>query len=172
MGATRLEPWFRRFAAAVPSDRAIVEVGSWLGAGTRFLVRDSGPLIVYDGFRATASEVVKAAKFGVELKEGQDTLPFVRSHITSPAVTFVKGKLRHATYDGPAIGLYVDDASKQPDLWKHSMQIFEPWFVPGETILVLQDFDFAPCKAQRQYAKKWTLLEREIGGTCAAVFRC
>jgi hypothetical protein len=172
MGATRLAPWLTRFAAEVPPERAIVEVGSWLGAGTQHLVRERGPLYVYDRFQATQSEVAKAAAFGVTLAAGQDTLPFVKSHVTSPTVRFVKGNINKARYKGPAIGLYVDDASKLPELWEHSMKTFERWFVKGETILVLMDYHFPPCDAQREYAEKWMLLEERVAGTCAAVFLC
>lgn len=172
MGSTRLASWLTSYAAAVPHNRSIVEVGAWLGAGTRYLVRDAGPLYVYDRFVANESEVEKAAKFGVTLKVGQDTLPFVKSHITSPTVRFVKGNISSSAYKGPKIGLYVDDASKKPDLWQRSMNTFEPHFVKGETILVLMDYGFEPCDAQRAYAKRWTKLEENVGGLSAAVFRC
>jgi hypothetical protein len=149
---------------------AIVEVGAWLGAGTQYLVRTDGPLFVFDRFRTVESEVTKAAAFGVNLKVGQDTLPFVKSHIGSRNVRFVKGNIRNARYTGPPIGLYVDDASKRPPFWNSSMRTFEPHFVSG-TILILMDYDFEICECQRSYAVKWQMLERRIGGTCAAVFR-
>lgn len=170
MGSTRLAPWLTRFSSAVPPEMAIVEVGAWLGAGTRYLVRERGPLFVYDKFKTVDSEVPKAAKFGVNLTAGHDTLPFVKAHIGSPNVRYFKGDIKHARYKGPPIGLYVDDASKRLRLWNSSMKTFEPHFVSG-TVLVLMDYDFEICGCQREYAVKWEMLERRIGGTCAAVFR-
>lgn len=170
MGAEKLATMLRDYADAVPADQAIVEVGAWLGAGTQYLVRDSGPLYVYDGFEANSSEVAKAAKFGVTLTAGQDTLPWVKSHLPK-GIHFRKGNLKRSQYDGPPIGLYVDDASKSAKLWARSMQTFEPHFVQG-TVIVLMDYHFPPCEAQRRYAQKWDVLVPDVPGTSTAVFRC
>ena len=170
MGAAKLAPWLTEYAKNVPDSQAIVEVGAWLGAGTRYLVRENGPLWVFDHFRATASEVEKASKFGVELKKGQDTLPWVKAHLPKNGIRFMKGDIRTAVYKGPPIGLYVDDASKSEKLWRHSMQTFEPHFVSG-AILMLQDYWFPPCGVQREYASKWEMIVENIPGTSCAVFR-
>jgi hypothetical protein len=170
MGAEKLAPWLTEYAQSVPSDRAIVEVGAWLGAGTRYLVRENAPLYVYDGFQANHSEVEKAAKFGVKLEFGQDTLPWVQAHLPQ-GIHFIKGNLKQSRYNGPEIGLYVDDASKAPKLWRHSMETFEPYFVKG-SVIMLMDYHFPPCTAQRQYARKWQVMVEHIHGTSCAVFRC
>ena len=170
MGSGTIAPWLKEYASAVPPEQAIVEVGAWLGCGTQFMARPKGELFSYDRFKASKSEVWKAKAFGVDLTVGQDTLPWVKSHLPE-GITFTKGEIMNATYNGPPIGMYVDDASKQPELWAHSMQVFEPHFAEG-AILFLMDFDFAPCKAQRKYAKRWTLLDRKISGTSCAIFKC
>lgn len=170
MGAEKLAPLLRDWAALVPPEQAIVEVGAWLGAGTQYLVRENGPLYVYDGFQANRSEVEKAAKFGVALTVGQDTLPWVKKRLPD-GIHFRKGNLKQSQYDGPPIGLYVDDASKSAKLWTRSMQTFEPHFVEG-TVIVLMDYHFPPCTAQRDYASKWKVLIEGIPGTSTAVFRC
>ena len=169
MGGAKIAPWVKQYVSHVTPGRAIVEVGCWLGAVTEHLV-GSHPVFVYDAFEATQSEVEKAKAFGVKLYEGQNTLPMVRE--TVPGPWYIKGDIMDAGYAGPPIGLYIDDASKRAKLWNHSMSIFEPCFVPNETVLFLMDFDYPPCVEQREYAKKWTLLERRIGDTCCAVFRC
>lgn len=168
MGSRKIALWLTEYAAAVPGSQAIVEVGAWLGAGTRYLVRERGPLYVYDRFEASLSEVEKAAKFGVMLTFGQDTLPWVKGRLPE-GIHFVKGDLQHSRYDGPPIGLYVDDASKSEKLWSRSMRTFEPHFVKG-TVIVLMDYHYPPCRAQRDYARKWNLKVPHLPGVSAAVF--
>jgi hypothetical protein len=169
MGSGTIAPWLDKYASEVPEDQAIVEVGAWLGCGTRFLIRPKGELFVYDRFKASKSEVWKAKAFGVHLTPGQNTLPWVQSHLPE-GIHFIRGEIMKATYDGPKIGMYVDDASKQGKVWHHSMQVFEPHFAEG-AILFLMDFDFAPCTVQREYAKRWKMLERHLAGTSCAIFR-
>ena len=169
MGGRKIASWLRRYADQVPKEQAIVECGAWLGGGTQFLTRPAGDLHVYDRFIANDSEAKKAFAFGLVLIPGQNTLPYVKSRLPK-SVKFHKGELLKATYKGPPIGLFVDDASKQPKVWANTMAVFEPHFVSG-TILVLMDYDYPPCECQRDYSKKWELVEREIGHTCAAVFK-
>lgn len=168
MGGGTIGPYLREYAQSVPPHEAVVEVGAWLGGGTQYLVRN-GPLFVYDRFKATKSEVEKAAKFGVTLAHGENTLPRVRELV--PDAIYTRGDIREAEYHGPTIGLYVDDASKRRAAWKHSMKVFEPHFRDG-TIICLMDHDYPMCEAQREYAKRWTMLHRYLNGTLCAVFRC
>lgn len=169
MGGAKIAPWLKRYVEHVTPGRAIVEVGCWLGAVTQHLV-GGHPVYVYDAFEATPSEVEKAQTFGLELKAGQNTLPLVKEFVPGP--WYIRGDIRDASYAGPSIGLYIDDASKRQKLWDHSMSVFEPYFIPGETVLFLMDFDYPLCEAQREHAKKWTLLERGVGGTSCAILRC
>jgi hypothetical protein len=168
MGSGTIAPWLKEYASAVPPEQAIVEVGAWLGCGTQFLVRMNGELFSYDRFRASQSEVWKAKAFGVHLTVGQNTLPWVQSHLPE-GIHFIRGEIMKAAYDGPKIGMYVDDASKQGKVWHHSMKVFEPHFASG-TIIVLMDYWFRPCSAQRLYARKWQVVEERLPGTSGAVF--
>lgn len=169
MGGLKIADWLRRYAAAVPTDQAVVEVGCWLGGGTQFLVRPEGALHVYDRFTASWQEVEKAKAFGITLKLGENTLPRVKASLPA-GIKFYRGEVAKARYRGGTIGLYVDDACKRAPMWARAMRIFERHFISG-TILVLMDYDFEPCECQRRYAVKWELLERGIGDTCAAAFR-
>lgn len=169
MGAGKIAPLLQKHAAKVSEDQSIVEVGSWLGRGTRCLLRQKGELFVYDRFRASQSEVMKAKAFGVHLTARQNTLPWVKSHLPE-GIHFRRGEIMKATYSGPQIGMYVDDASKQGKVWNHSMRVFEPYFVKG-AILFLMDYDFPSCTVQREYSKRWTMLDRKVNGTSCAIFR-
>jgi hypothetical protein len=148
MGGREIGPLLREYAAGVKPGRAIVEVGSWLGAGTAQMalgVLDAGnevPIHCYDFWRATASEVAKAARAGVILETGEDTLPLVMDYLADYDVEigFHQGDIRKATWIPQPIGLYVDDAAKREDAFLHVMQTFSPWFIPNETVVVLMDY--------------------------------
>lgn len=186
-GGVEIGPWLEEYAAKVPPGSAIVEVGCWLGAGTAMLSLGAKraaetEIHVFDRFQAGPSEVIKAARFGVELKKREDTLERVMRSLSAfeaPTV-FHKGDLMTAEWIPTiSIGLYVDDASKREAEWRHSMATFSPAFIPGETIVVLMDYHFDE-KAGEQYAaqKRWIaehknsfeLICERMGGTSAAVF--
>lgn len=185
MGGREIGETLMRLAADIPEPgQAIVEVGCWLGSGTAHLAigaRQSGaPIHVYDRWTATGAEVEKAARFGVTLEKGGDTLPRVRENLEpfGSDITYHKGNLRHATWHGQPIGLYVDDASKQPDSWRHVTRTFLP-HIPVGGFLVLMDFYFFE-KAGPQYKAQWRWMvgqkERfkcwgdHVEGTTAAIF--
>lgn len=148
-GGAEIGPFLRQAARAVPNGTAIVELGSWLGAGTAQLAMGARghatpPAIhVYDKFRATEGEVAKAARFGLTLKQGQNTLPIVRGHLApfGVDVTLHRGSLWDADWTGGPIGLHVDDAAKTRDIFLHVLRTFGPSWVPGVTVVVLMDFD-------------------------------
>jgi hypothetical protein len=167
MGGAKIGPLVAKQLEGIEG-RAVVEVGAWLGGLTQHIAHHR-PLYVYDKFISTQSEVEKAKRWGVDLAEGQDTLPLVRSWLPK-GINFVKGNLRYSEYDGPPIAIYIDDASKHPEVWKRSMETFEPHF--ENTLIYLMDYHFPPCEVQREYAKKWTMVTQNIKGTCCAVFRC
>lgn len=149
-GGVAIASELRRFAAATPDGTAIVEVGCWLGAGTAQLAlgvagRPDPPVIhVYDRFEASASEVEKAAAFGVRLRSRQDTLPVVRDLLApfGAPMQFYRGSIDGHGWNGGPIGLYVDDAAKQPHDFHHVLRTFGPSWVPGVTVLVLMDFNY------------------------------
>jgi len=150
MGGTEIGPALRELASGCAPHTAIVEVGCWLGAGTwelsqgALLNGDDPTIHVFDRFRASRSEVEKAAAAGVHLKEHMDTLPVVRKflHAAPTAIKFNKGDLFAARWGGGPIGLYVDDAAKTEMTFSHILRVFGPHWVAGKTCLALMDFHF------------------------------
>jgi len=169
-GGKEIGLWLERYAAWVPDNSAIVEMGSWLGSGTAFLAMGAmitgAPIHVYDRFNcASDEEQLKARVQGVELAIGQDTLPLVRAKLDKFPVqihwhqlTFRPGKAGIAWND--KVGLYVDDLTKTDENWEAAMKIFQPFFIHGETVLILMDFHFDQVAgwaygAQRRWATKY-----------------
>lgn len=151
MCAHQIGQELRQFARQAPDDTVIVEVGSWLGAGSAWLslgVRerpapDTVAIHCFDRWRINAAEAVKAERKGFpELAEGTDSLPFVRRQLTpfGVALHFHQGEINAARWDGTPISVYVDDACKTPRQFRYVMRTFGPAFVPGSTVLVLMDF--------------------------------
>jgi len=146
MGGAKIAPHLRAAAASVAPGHCAVEVGVWLGAGTVEIARGLHPdaeLHCFDRFCATADEVRKAKRFGVRLRHGEDTSPRVVD-LVSPVhpLTIHRGDIAQATWCGKPIDLYVDDAAKQPDTFRHVMRTLGPSWVVGETIVILMDLHF------------------------------
>ena len=185
-GGVEIGAWLERYAAGVPIGSAIVEVGCWLGAGTAYLalgaMRHGTEIHVYDRWRVVGDEPEKALRWGIELREHEDTLPLVKNLLAPfPAlIRYHKGDVRQARWANRPIGLYVDDATKVEPIWAHATRTFFPSFIPGETILVLMDYHFDE-KAGPKYGaqkrwmaaqeKRFELIEERMGGTTSAVFR-
>lgn len=188
-GGAEIGAYLERYAADVPQVSAIVEVGSWLGAGTAHLalgaMQSGAAIYVYDRFFcANDEERDKAARFGVKLKVGEDTLPRVMESLEPfhAPIHYIKGSVKESTFhwDKGAIGLYVDDLTKTDPIWLPVIKRVRPQFIPGKTILVLMDFHFDETAgdkygAQKRYMaankKHFEQLEDRIGGTTTAVFR-
>lgn len=184
MGGREIGAALMMMAGHVPEGQAIVEVGSWLGSGTAHLAmgaRHSGaPVHAYDRWKASEQEVAKAAASGIAFEPGQDTLPWVKEKLAPFRVPihFHQGGLKEAAWDGRPIGLYVDDASKSPELWRRATKVFLP-HVPIGGILVLMDYFFFEQKGNRYRAQyrwmatrgdRFRMLEHHVGGTTAAIF--
>jgi hypothetical protein len=139
----------RGLAARAPADTAIVEVGTWLGAGTAQLAlglagRADPPVIhCFDMFEATAHEVEHARPFGVELTLGQDTSGHVRETLApfGAPVVMHKGDFTRATWDGGPITVFVDDGSKWAAPFHRVLTAFGPHWIPGTTEIALMDFE-------------------------------
>jgi hypothetical protein len=153
MGGKEIGPFLRRLAREAPSNTAIVEVGSWLGAGTAQLalgVRERGAdqsvtIHTYDRWIATKPEIEKALrKADLQFSAGQDTLRWVMDSLNPFGVNirFVKGDITAVGWPGEPISVYVDDAAKAPTRFFHVLRTFGPSWIPGTTILVLMDFHY------------------------------
>lgn len=150
MSGNGIGAWLRTEAAKVRPPGCIVEVGPWLGANTAQMAAGTAdqptpaPIHAYDLFTARGDEVRKAAAHGLEITEGDDTRPLVRSLIApfGGQVTLHKGDVLNTSWDGTPIALYVDDAAKTPTNFYHVMKTFAPSFVPGVTVVVLMDYGY------------------------------
>lgn len=148
-GGREIGDYISECASLVSDGDNIVEVGSWLGAGTAQAclgIRKGGKKVklhVYDRFQAGATEVKKAKKQGVNLKSKQNTLPLVKDYIRpfECNVNFYKTSIQGIKkFDHGLIGLYIDDASKRDYNFNHVMKVFKPNFIPGQTIVILMDY--------------------------------
>lgn len=149
MAGRKLGPALRRAAREAPSGTAIVEIGSWLGAGTAQLAlgirereRRDVTLHCFDRWRAQPHEIAKAARQGLHLAPLEDTLPRVRQALQpfEVPIRYHQGDLLQARWDGEPISVYVDDASKELPAFCHALATFGPCWIPGETVLLLMDF--------------------------------
>lgn len=150
MGGRRIGGFLREWAKSAPANTNIVELGTWLGAGTAQMATglqsrgdDHGIRIhTFDSFKISASSAEKAKAQGVIFNEGDDTLPWVRDALKSyaPLVEFHKGMIdEQTTWNGEPISLYVDDATKYPYPFYLCLKKFGPSWIPGKTIVVLMD---------------------------------
>jgi hypothetical protein len=178
MGGTKIGPWLSKYAKQVEPELAIVELGTWLGAGTYHLGQGSATVYSYDRFRVLRlSEIRIARKYGVPLRLFQNTLPLVQSSIAGLPVKLVRANLRTVEWQGPKIGLFVDDASKRKAVWEHTMNVFKPHLVPGCFLFLMDYFMYekrASFDAQKRYmegCREFDLVESRLGGTSCALFR-
>jgi hypothetical protein len=148
MGGTLNGPLLRSLAAGAPSDTSIVEVGTWLGAGTAQLAlglqgRADPPTIhCFDMFQASAPEVAQAGEFGVTLEPGQDTSGHVREALAPFGVPVVihKGDFTKAAWNGGPVSVFVDDGTKWAGPFHRALTAFGPHWIPGVTVIALMDY--------------------------------
>jgi len=194
MGGREIATHLRHYAARTPAGSAIVEVGSWLGAGTVQLAIGASnnahrpPIFVHDRFRAAKTEVLKAESGGVTLRRRQNTLPFVKGKLAQFGVDihFRRTLIKDIIWkDGP-IGLYVDDAAKGPPDFAHVLRTFGPSWIAGETVLILMDYHYWQKAKDRAAAERYrcqfdfinahpenfeVIDDNKVGGTSAAIIR-
>jgi len=147
MGARTIGPWLELFAMEADECTAIIELGTWLGAGTEFLARGAQgrniDVHTFDIFETKGNEVKKAAVQGLDIKNGQDTLPIVKEFLKAyDNIVFHKGKITNTTWIGPQISVQVDDACKMPKEFAFAINHFSPFWIAGKTVLVLMDYYF------------------------------
>ncbi|MEM9247895.1 MAG: hypothetical protein AAGB05_04255 [Pseudomonadota bacterium] len=143
----KLYYWLTAFWAEGAGE--IVDLGCFAGGSTARLAeghRVAGlrtGLHAYDRF--TAKEDVKASVLypqGIEPFEGEDILPLAERLLSpwAPRITFHRGEIdQHTWSDGP-IELLVLDASKTAATGDAMAEIFFPHLVPGQSLVVQQDF--------------------------------
>lgn len=187
-GGVEIGDVLESLAADVFPGSAIVEIGSWLGAGTAHLalgaMQSRAPIHVYDRWQASSPEVEKAARFGVTLTPNKDTLPLVMSMLEpfrQVEFNFHKGSIKQLYWSEPQkVGLYVDDATKIAELWGHAMDTFAAHFIPHKTHLVLMDYHFDEKAGEKYAAQKrymaahkesFELMMDRVGGTSTAIFK-
>jgi len=140
----------REIAAACESGTAIIELGTWLGAGTEHLglgVQDSGNDVEihgYDWFEIHGNEVDKAKAWGEDVKVDEDTLTRVKRYLSGIKANIIlhKEEIGNVTWSGRPVSLYLDDACKYEKEFVNSIKIFSPYWIPGKTIVVLMDYYF------------------------------
>ncbi|WP_051609101.1 class I SAM-dependent methyltransferase [Fodinicurvata fenggangensis] len=189
MGGHAIGDRLRRAAAEVEEGHSIVEVGSWLGSGTAYLalgVRDSGrdiPLHSFDEWRCRATHLDKARAWGVEFRENQDTLPWVREALApfGVPIQFHQGDIEKVRWTEGDIGLFVLDAAKEGEPFLYTMQTFGPHMVPGKTVLYMMDFHYYQSKPDGKFTDQrdffaentdyFEPIEYQVDNTSCAVFR-
>lgn len=191
MGGREIGRYLREWAASALAGTSIVELGSWLGAGTAQLalgVAQSKRGVVvhaFDRFKANQSEIQKAASHGIVVKAGDLTVDLVRKLVTpelAEYIAFHQGEIMKAKWNGQKIAVYVDDACKREKEFMHALRTFGPSFVPRETMIVLMDFWYFERYPNdrwlrfqhdwmRRYAKNFEWTNGRLPGTSASAFR-
>ena len=149
MGGGALKDLFFVNAKEATDGSAIVELGTWLGAGTKHIadgVKASGNNVeihTYDDFIIRGNEVQKAAKFGVKVEANKNCLPLVKKFLSAyNNIIFHKGEITKTEWNKKPIHMYIDDACKYEENFIKALKIFSPYWIPGKTIIVLMDFYF------------------------------
>lgn len=142
----------RRHALYVSAKLSIVELGTFHGAGTIEIASANprSPIYTYDWFKNVDYETVR-----------RTLNPFTNVHV-------MWADIRDVGFEGPPIGLLVDDASKSffPETFEH----WEPHLVDGAT-LVLQDF-YEDCPNLQGYVlgRGWPQIDGWAAKDGCAVF--
>ena len=175
----------------------VVECGCWLGAGSCALLRGmeyvertdsqwANTFYGCDRWRASASEVKKAAAQGVTLEEGEDLFPHWFQNILTveilPWISFMPGELKELQWSGPEVEILVIDAAKREPAFSHLMGQFTPWLVKGAWVALLDYYywrKFSGPRAEAYKAQQRYVAAHEdlfyhivdISGESGAVFR-
>jgi hypothetical protein len=200
MGGRELGPVFDRFIETMDYGLDVVEVGTWLGAGTYEIAaalqshgHDQTTLHCYDRFEADKGQVIKAAGrhrypagLGVSgrgavirLTNKQDTLPVVKRNLAGfPFIRYHKGEIGRLAYKGRRIGVLVVDAIKRDPHFTALMKKLEPSLAPGATVFLMDYWYHRKIKnvgteCQERYVKKSGRYEHteDVAGLSCAVFR-
>jgi hypothetical protein len=148
MGGRQIGEHIREAVKRIPDGTAIVELGTWMGAGTAqaaLAVMDyekDNPIYTYDRFIVSGRQPMKAAREGVELEPGTSNYDLVSGmlNVFPVPITVIRKEIKKAEYHGAPIGLYIDDACKQESNFLQTQRIFWRHFIPGVTICIFMDF--------------------------------
>ena len=148
MGGRQIGHIFDKYIKYLKPDRAIIELGTWLGAGTAQMAlsvinhNKNSKIYTYDKFIVSGRQPLKAQKEGWRLSQGENVYSKVCETLSlfPVPISVIQGIITDAVYSGEKIGLYVDDALKQPGRFEKGLEIFSPYFIPGETIIILMDY--------------------------------
>jgi hypothetical protein len=128
-----------------PGVGAVVEFGTWLGASTAYLsagLKGRG-LHCYDHFEWFGYDNWKSH---IKLDDGVDFQHLFSSNMERYGANVIvhKTKLETAHWDGGPVELLILDAPKQAAQLAGLLTIFAPSFIPGQTRIVLQDYQHFP----------------------------
>lgn len=120
---------------------AIVEVGTWLGAGTYYLARgaqegNNAPIYCYDRFSMQKNETEWT---DANIDIGTDTKDIVRENVSYNNLYLIQCDVSKIEWTGNPISVYVDDAGKQQEQFRYKMNQFEPCFIRGQTVCFFMD---------------------------------
>jgi hypothetical protein len=128
---------------------ATIDLGTFAGGSTAYLAQglaDSGhPHHLYGFDRFTASAEARALHLspnGIPLTNQDDILPLAQQFLSHWAqnVTLQRGEIADLEWKAGPIELLVVDAAKSTHLADHIAKQFYPSLIPGQSLLVHQDF--------------------------------
>lgn len=112
------------------------------------------PVHTYDVFEIHGNEVHKASVYGVEVTDGQDSLPLVQGFLSRFSnIVYHKGQIADFPWDGSPISVYVDDACKYKDQFLSALQQFSKAWIPGVTVCAFMDYWWYLSRPQDPAAK-------------------
>jgi len=150
MTSTSVLAYLRELGRQWTSAGVAVECGCWLGASCAALAQglvEAGynrPIYCYDRWTATRSQVRKAARVGVHLHNGQDLDHLFRANVSPyyKDLILIRGRIEHAKCPNAPIELFILDAAKTEPAFSAVMRQFGPHWIPGVTIVGLQDYGY------------------------------
>lgn len=143
---SQLYHWLGR---TVRGDGATVDLGAFAGGSAARLLSGlalsgrSHHVFAYDHFRSSAAVWSKhLADFPVPATDDNDILPIARQHLAPWAgqVTFCPGDIAASHWTGGPIEILAVDAAKGSAIADHIAAEFFPALVPGQSILIQQDY--------------------------------
>jgi len=124
---------------------AVVELGTWLGSSTAYLSAGlhGRQMHCYDGFVWSAQYNWKS---GIKLESGADFSHIFLDNMKKCGANVVvhQSNIDGFTWDGSPIELLVIDMGKVAGELATLLTIFAPGFVPGQTRISLQDYQYFP----------------------------